>query len=91
MAAIFLATSDAAHQCKINVSITPGTTKTLSSWYDIWAAGVEIQTICIAHGLNGTILYIGKYASLVASSLRDNPDEEYTRGSKFINERENTN
>ena len=32
-------------------------------WIDVWAAGVEIQTLCIQHGLIGSIFEIGKLLS----------------------------
>ena len=46
-------------RCIIDVALS-GTSKTWSSWFEIWSAGIEIQTICISNGLEGLITHIGK-------------------------------
>ena len=50
-------------RCTIDVDISPGTQMTQSTWFDIWAAGIEIQTLCVEHGFNGTVSGLGKLIS----------------------------
>ena len=37
---------------------------TRASWFDIWAAGVAVNTMCVQHGFTGTSLWLGKFLFL---------------------------
>lgn len=46
--------------CKASVTIE-GYGRARGKWFDIWAAGVEINTLCIKYGLVGKVENIGKH------------------------------
>lgn len=52
-----------ADRCSIGVSISSDTDFEKSSWINIWAAGVEINTLCVQHGMTGVVQQIGKLCS----------------------------
>ena len=62
-------------RCIIDVALF-GTSRTWSSWFEIWTAGIEIQTLCISNGLEGLITHIGKISplSLVAGKGTNNAE-----------------
>ncbi|KAF6227539.1 hypothetical protein HO173_012178 [Letharia columbiana] len=39
--------------CIIVVSMTPSKFGTKAKWFEIWAAGVPVNTMCIQHGFSG--------------------------------------
>ena len=46
-------------QCIIDVNMTSQSTGRLPmKWFYVWAAGVEIQTLCIQHGLSGSMSHL---------------------------------
>ena len=65
-----------ADQCIIEVSLDPGTEVSTARWFDIWAAGVVIQTTCIQHGLNGIVSYLGEQSSPVLDNLKESHAKE---------------
>ena len=45
--------------CMIVVSMTPS--KFGTDWFEIWAAGVAVNTMCIQRGFSGTGLHLGNF------------------------------
>ena len=46
--------------CVLSVRLEPGVDKTVTaSWYDIWAAAIAVQQICVARGRSGATVDVG--------------------------------
>lgn len=56
----------AGHTCIIDVSMGPDPPLVREKWFDIWAAAVEIHTLCVLHGYNGTVENVGKFIKSLA-------------------------
>lgn len=41
------------------VSMPRNLPPTIASWFDIWAAGVAVNTMCVQHGFSGTGVWLG--------------------------------
>ena len=41
----------------------PDKPATQAKWFDIWAAGVAINTMCVQHGFTGIVKQLGKQSS----------------------------
>ena len=48
--------------CLVLVDMPDGQAPTACSWYDIWAAGVVINTLCIQNGRTGIVEQLGSRA-----------------------------
>ena len=47
--------------CSMEIDIAPADhPQTLASWYDIWLAGVAINTMCVQNGMSGSAIILGK-------------------------------
>ena len=46
-------------RCTIDVNMKPNPSLERAAWFDIWAAGVEIHTLGVQHGLSGMVHYLG--------------------------------
>ena len=68
---IFIAFYLDPNMCKVDVTLTSGTSVTMARWFDIWAAAVEIKTMCVDHGTSGTMSYIGKLWSLTTQTIHN--------------------
>ena len=49
--------------CVIVVEMEAEPESTKASWFDIWAAGIEVYTLCAQHGLSGSLGYLGEHYS----------------------------
>ena len=67
---LMLLGGDGAEIWVIEVSMTSSTVVTRADWFAIWAAGVEIETMCVQHGFNGTVSHLGKQPSTSLDRLK---------------------
>lgn len=67
--------------CHILVNMPQGVEPTLASWFDIWAAGVAVNTMCIKHGFTGTALWLGRsVCSTPSAASRSSSDHPWISG-----------
>lgn len=45
--------------CYIQVTMPPDSAPTEATWFDIWAAGVAVNTMCIQHEFTGNAIMLG--------------------------------
>ena len=45
--------------CSILVDMAPNVPATMSSWWEIWTAGVAVETMCVQRGMAGTAINLG--------------------------------
>ena len=56
--------------CVLSVRLEPGVDKTVTaSWYDIWAAAIAVQQICVARGRSGATVDVGMLYFLFFSPI----------------------
>ena len=49
--------------------MAPNQDPTQATWFDIWAAGVAINTVCVQHGLAGRVTDLGMFLSRTEDSF----------------------
>ena len=53
--------------CEVAISRDPASGATQESWFNIWAAGVDIVRKCVRNGMSGTVNGLGKFHNLARS------------------------
>ncbi|KAI4280941.1 MAG: hypothetical protein L6R35_005793, partial [Caloplaca aegaea] len=53
--AIFSSRATGASRCSVGVYLADNIPLDKVAWFDIWAAGVEIMTMCVQHGMSGVV------------------------------------
>ena len=50
-------------RCAVNASLEAESGPTKASWFEFWAAGIEVYKMCIQKGMPGSVHGLGKYGT----------------------------